>query len=209
MSRQHFPRSFLTSGWFLREQEFFCVYLPAMYWFSNRYSTLNSSSVPVSDVTLTCIVWRAGLDAHGLRRRGGSGDAGCCQGCSSCCGEGQLLLLGLVGLQDVPLFNLLVEELIVLLYVVLQVWWEFVHAAEYLTSFFIKLLCADNRKGQWTYGNQTGTMCCSASTPTLSQQNTTRWFLSWLLVSLLTAGLSWSGMNSLHHFYFTEPTAKN
>ncbi|KAG7224685.1 hypothetical protein INR49_011482 [Caranx melampygus] len=71
--------------------------------------------------TLTCVIWRAGFNTHGLRRRGGRGGAVCCRGSrSSRCGQRQLLLLGLAGLQGVPLHDFFVKQLIVLLHVLLQ-----------------------------------------------------------------------------------------
>lgn len=96
-------------------------------------------------MTLTCIVWKAGLNTHGLMGRGSRGTA-CCWSWRSCCSQSHLLLLGLLGLQDVPLFNLLVKLLIVILYILLQVWGQFVHSAEYLSRFFIKLLYTENRQ---------------------------------------------------------------
>lgn len=97
----------------------------------------------MSVMALTCIVWRAGLNTHGLRGRGGSGSAGCrgSSGGCCCCGQCQLLLLGLASLHDVPLFNLLIKLFIILLHILLQVWRQFVHAAEDLPRFLVKLLC--------------------------------------------------------------------
>lgn len=97
-------------------------------------------------MTLTCVVWRARLNTHWLRGRRGSGVGGCSRCRYCCCGQSQFLLLGLAGLQDIPLFHLLVKQLIVFLNIVLQVWGQFVHATEYLSRFLIKLLCTENRQ---------------------------------------------------------------
>lgn len=106
-------------------------------------------SIPLSilrAMTLTCVVWRARLNTHWLRGRRGSGVGGCSRCRYCCCGQSQFLLLGLAGLQGIPLFHLLVKQLIVFLNIVLQVWGQFVHATEYLSCFLIKLLCIENRQ---------------------------------------------------------------
>lgn len=123
----------------------------------NAYK-ISRDYVSLGRVCTLTLDWRgAGLDAEWLRGRGRREDTACGGARCGTCGQSQwFLLLSLGGLEDVPLLNLTVKQVIVFLNVLPQISRELVHATEHLSRFFVKLFCRESRWKQLWLVHQGG-----------------------------------------------------